>query len=227
MSLSLVTIWLEWTLDLGEDLISCLCLGMKSRALVLGLMAENLDALEWGRWGVYIAPTTKVIVGGGCCRMVHRTVRCAIGHCPVRQPRHQAVRIRPLELLTCGPPDSPVVHRTITIHCPVRLLALPWLLRAQARTVHFYCSVADDRWRCVAITPLAHRTVRWIIAEWLPEFPKVASSELGSLVNRTLSAGAPDSLVRQTRAASGLTLLLCFEPFLLSLYWFVVNLWHL
>jgi hypothetical protein len=28
---------------LGEDLISCLCLGVKSRALVLNAMAENLD----------------------------------------------------------------------------------------------------------------------------------------------------------------------------------------
>jgi hypothetical protein len=42
---------------------------------------------------------------------------------PVRQPRHPTVRVRPLELLTSGPPDSPVVHRTVTVHCPVRLLA--------------------------------------------------------------------------------------------------------
>jgi hypothetical protein len=38
-------------LDLGEDLISCLCLGVKSRALVLNAMAENLDALNGGGWG--------------------------------------------------------------------------------------------------------------------------------------------------------------------------------
>jgi hypothetical protein len=38
-------------LDLGEDLISCLCLGVKSRALVLNTMAENLDALKCGGWG--------------------------------------------------------------------------------------------------------------------------------------------------------------------------------
>ena len=50
---------------------------MKSRALVLYVIAENLDALnEW--WlGVIIAPTTKVVVGDGCCRMAHWTVRCA------------------------------------------------------------------------------------------------------------------------------------------------------
>jgi hypothetical protein len=34
--------------DLGEDLISCLCLGVKSRALVLNAMVENLDALKCG-----------------------------------------------------------------------------------------------------------------------------------------------------------------------------------
>ena len=41
-------------LGLGEDLISCLCLGVKSRALVLNAMAENLDALKWWWLGVFI-----------------------------------------------------------------------------------------------------------------------------------------------------------------------------
>jgi hypothetical protein len=160
MSLSLVTnffgviqtwerIWSLW-----------LCLWMKSIALVWGLMAENLDSLKCGWLGVFIAPTTKVTVGEGFCRMAHRTVRCATGHCPVRQPCHTVVGFWLLELLTGGPPNSPVVHQTVTIHCPVRLLALLWLLRAQTRTVHFYCSVADDHWRCVAVTTLAHQTVR-------------------------------------------------------------------
>jgi hypothetical protein len=48
--------------DLGEDLISCLCLGVKSRALVLNAMAENLDALKCGGWGVFIVPSTKMAV---------------------------------------------------------------------------------------------------------------------------------------------------------------------
>jgi hypothetical protein len=41
--------------------------------------------------GLFIPPTTKVGVGEGCCRRAHRTVRCATGHCPVRQPRHPIV----------------------------------------------------------------------------------------------------------------------------------------
>jgi hypothetical protein len=69
-------------------------------------------------------------------------------------------------------------------------------------------------------SPVLHRTVRWIIAERLPEFLKVASSESDSLVHRTLS-GAPDQG----------TLRLSFALFIWTLswsfYWFIVNLWHL
>jgi hypothetical protein len=50
--------------------------------------------------------------------------------------------------------------------------------------------------------------------EQLPEFPKVASLEFGSLVHRTLSGGAPNSPVRQTRAHFGCLLLFLFEAFL-------------
>jgi hypothetical protein len=69
-------------------------------------------------------------------------------------------------------------------------------------------------------SPVLHRTVRWIIAEWLLEFPKVASLELGSLVHRTLSGGTPDSPVRQTRAAFGLS----FALFIWTLSWTFIGL---
>jgi hypothetical protein len=42
----------------------------------------------------------------------------------------------------------------------------------------------------------------------------VASLKLTSLVHQTLFGGAPDSPVRQTRAAFGCLLLFLFEPFL-------------
>jgi hypothetical protein len=107
-----------------------LCLVLNALALVLNVLAESLDALKCWWLGVFIAPTTKVAIGEVWCRRAHRIVRCATGHCPVRQPRHPTVRVRPLELLTCGPPDSPVVHRSVTVHCPVCHLRLLWLLRA-------------------------------------------------------------------------------------------------
>jgi hypothetical protein len=47
--------------------------------------------------------------------------RTGLSGAPATSP---AVRVRPLELLTTRPPDSPVVHRTGTVHYPVRLLAL-------------------------------------------------------------------------------------------------------
>jgi hypothetical protein len=75
-----------------------LCLVLNALALVLNMLAENLDALKCWWLGVFIAPTTKVVVGEGCCRRAHRTVRCPTGHCPVRQPRHPTIRVRSLEL---------------------------------------------------------------------------------------------------------------------------------
>jgi hypothetical protein len=45
--------------DLGEDLISCLCLGVKSRALVLNAMAENLDTLNGGGLGGIYSPNNQ------------------------------------------------------------------------------------------------------------------------------------------------------------------------
>jgi hypothetical protein len=64
-----------------------------------------------------------------------------------------------------GPSDSPVVHRTGPIDCPVRLLA-PALTSAR---VGAHCSAfnasADDRWREVAVAPLARRTVRCYIGQ--------------------------------------------------------------
>jgi hypothetical protein len=44
-------------------------------------MAENLDYMNGGWLGVFIAPTTKLTVCEGFSRMAHRTVRCATGHC--------------------------------------------------------------------------------------------------------------------------------------------------
>jgi hypothetical protein len=75
-----------------------LCLVLNALALVLNVLAKNLDALKCGGWGVFRAPTTKVAVGEGYGRMAHQTVWCTTGHYPVRQPRHPTIRVRPLEL---------------------------------------------------------------------------------------------------------------------------------
>jgi hypothetical protein len=113
-----------------------------------------LGCLEEWWLGVFIAPTTKMAVGELCCQRAHWTVRCATGHCLVRQPCHPTDRVRPLELLTCGPPDSPVVHRIGPIHCPVRHLAPALTLRAQSALFTVHCSLLQSTVGVVAVTPL-------------------------------------------------------------------------
>jgi hypothetical protein len=49
-------------LDLGEDLISFVCLVLNAIALVRYRKSENLDAINGGVVGVFIAPTTKLVV---------------------------------------------------------------------------------------------------------------------------------------------------------------------
>jgi hypothetical protein len=66
-----------------------------------------------------------------------------------------------------GPPDSPVVHQTVTVHCPVRLLA-PALTSARAvRTVYCYCTLLQSTVGAVVVaphgtpdSPMLHRTVQ-------------------------------------------------------------------
>jgi hypothetical protein len=69
----------------GVSCIECL-------ALVSGWKVENLDDLNVGWLGVFIAPTTKLAVWW------RLSVAWCTGQCPVCQPRHPAVRVRPLEL---------------------------------------------------------------------------------------------------------------------------------
>jgi hypothetical protein len=127
-------------------LISCLCLGVKSRALVLNAMAENLDALKCGGWGVFIAPTTKMAVGEAISRWAHQTVRRA-SH--VTQPLG----------FDCWSSDS-WVHQTVRWctgqHCS--LSGAPFGACSNStrvvRALFTRCSpFADDRWcssRCSA-----------------------------------------------------------------------------
>jgi hypothetical protein len=64
-------------MELGEDLISLVCLVLNAIALVRCRKLENLDAINGGVVGVFIAPTTKSGRWEAVCRMAHRTVRCA------------------------------------------------------------------------------------------------------------------------------------------------------
>jgi hypothetical protein len=60
-------------MDLGEDLISLVCLVLNAIALERCRKLENLDAMNDGVVGVFIAPTTKSGRWEAVCRMAHRT----------------------------------------------------------------------------------------------------------------------------------------------------------
>jgi hypothetical protein len=53
-----------------------------------------------------------------------------------------------------GPPDSPVVHQTCPVHCPVRLLAHALTLRAQSALFTVHCTLLQSTVGAVAVTPL-------------------------------------------------------------------------
>jgi hypothetical protein len=107
---------------------------------------KNLDALKCGSWGVFIAPTTKMVVGQGCCRWAHRTVRCA-SH--VTQPlgfdRWSTDKWGHRTVWWC------TGQSLFTIRCA--FWCLLWLLRAQSALWRCQPTVELDRWyssRCSA-----------------------------------------------------------------------------
>jgi hypothetical protein len=177
---------------------------MPWRVVVGGIYSPNHQNGHWGRLLSYGAPDS-----------------------PVRQPRHPTVRVRPLELLTSGPPDGLVVHRTGSIHCPLRQLTPALNLHAQSRTVHCSCSCCRRPLAQVAVAPLGtpDNTVNYIgVAPRIPEGGKFGVD----------LPGAPDTVrwhTGQSGAPDQDNLRLSFALFIwtlsLSFYWFVLNLWHL
>jgi hypothetical protein len=147
VSLSQATKSLECVWDLERIWYLLLCLGVKSRALVLNVLAENLDALKCGGWGVFIAPTTKVAVGrllsmGAPDSPVrHRTLSGA----PATSPNHEGLTIGALTGGATG-------QSLFTVWCA--FWHLLWLCANCLRTV----SLAADRWT----RPLRWRSLlRW------------------------------------------------------------------
>jgi hypothetical protein len=125
-SLSLVINLFGVIPDLGEDLISLLVSCIECYSSCMRFKGWKLGYIEvWWLGGIYSPNHQKNRWWG--------LLLYGAPDSPVRQPCHQAVGFRPLELWQLGPPDSPVVHWTGPVDCPVRLLALLWPLRAQAR----------------------------------------------------------------------------------------------
>jgi hypothetical protein len=107
-----------------------LCLVLNALALVLNVLAKNLDALKCGGWGVFIAPTTKVAVGEAVCRRAHRTLYGA----PATSPNRWGSTIGALTSgatgQSGGAPDS---------HCS--LLGAPSAPALTLRALSAHCSL--------------------------------------------------------------------------------------
>jgi hypothetical protein len=119
--------------ELGDDLITWVCLELNARALVSGWKMENLDDLNVGVVGVFIAPTTKLAVwwrllshGAPDSPVRHRTLSGAPATSPGRW-------VPTLKLCLVGPPGCPVAHRTSPVDYPVCHPRVLCPLRAQAR----------------------------------------------------------------------------------------------
>jgi hypothetical protein len=90
-------------------------------------LAQNLDALKCGGWGVFIAPTTKVVVGEGYCRRAHRTVRCGshitqplgFDHWSSNKWGHQTVQWCTGQVLFTvrAPSGAALTLRALSAHC--------------------------------------------------------------------------------------------------------------
>jgi hypothetical protein len=113
------------------------------------LKVENLDAIECGVVGVFIAPTTKIWSLEDCCRMAHRTLSGA----PATSASSWGLTVG---ALTCG--ASGLSGGAPDRSC--RLSGAPTtraLTSARRRALNALQSTVV---RELAVAPLAHRTVR-------------------------------------------------------------------
>jgi hypothetical protein len=168
-------------------LISLVCLVLNAIALVRCRKSENLDAMNVGWLGVFIAPPTISGRWEVVCHMAHRTVQCA-SHVtrPLGFDRwsfcllgHRTVRWCTGQL--GGTPDSSVVHRTGPVDCLVRRLARA-LTFARA-TVH-----------CSAFNVFCRRP--------LEQSSRCSAGTPDSPVHTGHTCATPDSLVNYSGAAS-------------------------
>jgi hypothetical protein len=144
--------------ELGEDLISLVCLELNTRALVSSWKVKTWMPWMWGGWGIYSPNHHKVAVGrlqshGAPDSPVrHRTLSDAPGASHVSRPLEidrWALSCEPA-WLSGGAPDR-----------PCRLFGVPparaLLLCARRRAFNALQSTVA---RELAVSPLSHRTVR-------------------------------------------------------------------
>jgi hypothetical protein len=154
--------------------------------VVGGIYSPNHQFNRWGRLLSMVTPDSPVC---------HRAVRCATGHCPMRQPCHPTVRV--LTVSTVGALTSWGIEQSGA--APDRHYSLSGAPSGgcsdSARTVPALFTLESTvalASRCFACTP--DSPVNYSGAAL--QKPKVASLKTYGPRHRTLSGGTPDNPVR-------------------------------
>jgi hypothetical protein len=144
--------------------------------------------------GIFIAPTTKVVVGEGCCRRAHRTVRCATGHCPVpaTSPICWGSTVGALISGATGQSGgAPNSHCSLSGAPSAPALTLRVLFAHYSRTVHF----CRRPLALLVVAPLGTPDSSMNYSGVAPQIPEASELEL-------IHPGAPDT-VRWCTGQSG------------------------
>jgi hypothetical protein len=137
-------------MDLGEDLISLVCLVLNVIALVRCGKSDNLDAMNGGWLGVIYTPNHQT------SRLVKAAVAWRTGQsgAPATSPNRWIPTVGAFVFWATRQSGGAPDRLSLVSDAPSgSALTL-------ARTVAHLMPSADDRWREVAIALLAHRTVR-------------------------------------------------------------------
>jgi hypothetical protein len=125
--------------------------------LYSGWKLENLDAMNVGVVGVFIAPTTKLDRWWRLSVRWHTGQSGAHRTCPVPQPRHQCRWILTVGVLTSGP--AWMSGGTPDMHC--RVSGAPvWACLTSACAARAFNASQVAVGAEIAVAPLLHRTVR-------------------------------------------------------------------
>jgi hypothetical protein len=195
--------------------------------------SEDLDAWSCSGWGIYSPqpPTSRwgrlLSMGAPDSPVHHRTGPV---DCPVRRHVTQPLGFGsswPLEALSsCGTRQSGATPDRSCSMFGAPLTSALTSVRHCSRTVAFAESTVVWVSRCsvgALDSSVAHRTVRWIIAEGTWKNPRVVGLSCTVLAHQTLSGGTPDSPVRCSSAHSSFFAPLNLNPNL-NIYWFELNL---
>jgi hypothetical protein len=158
-------------MELGEDQMALnVSFGVYSLLLYWMKRVRCLDGLNAGGWGIFIAPTTILVIGWLLCRWAHLTPLFTVRWVP-RQPT--------VEVWSCWPLKTSVLLVHPTVWCDLTLQTVFWPLTVRLRSSRPLAKLT--------VSPWYHRRVQWFLVDERWENPRAAGS-------RRAPASAPDTV---------------------------------